>query len=321
MCKLMMICGIPPEKSALAAKFIRKSVPFMSKDDQDGLGYVALGDKGIFGERWLDPENAFKSRARFTPSQKILNDFFGESLSRNYENYSRFGQGSLNKATSILFHTRYATCGKTMMNTHPFVVNDTALIHNGVILNDDDIMDVHEERSSTCDSESILREYLANEVAAEPNAIQEVADILDGWYACGVLTKNAEGKYVVDVFKCKQSNLCVGIVPELESFVFCTDIDILKQTAKESKMTVSAYDDILGGKLIRMDAVTGSRMELVEFKAEADPTVLKQIKRKFYTPIKNTTTKTPVADSWGKSDKYSGEYEWDYASDRYPAAS
>lgn len=309
MCKLMMMCGIPEGKSALAAKFIRKSLPFMTKNDNDGLGYVALSDDGIFGERWLDVDTAFRSRRRYTSNQEYLNKFFGNAVSGGYENYSSFGKVNLSKARTILFHTRYATNAKNMTNTHPFVIDDTALIHNGVILNDDDIMNFHKENKiSTCDSEAILQEYIANDVHKDAKDIQLVADMLDGWYACGVLTKNDKGEPIVDIFKCRNSSLYVGIVPELECFVFCTEIGILQETAKAMRMNVTAHDEIIGGKLIRLDAVTGDRLEIVEFKPEADKKMLEQI-----------SGKKKTHSTWDKLCKDDYE-EWDYASEKWPAA-
>lgn len=302
MCKLMMICGIPSRKSAAAAKFIRNSVPFMTENDDHGLGYAALGSEGIFGERWLNVESAFKNRHRFSKSQQALNSFFENAVGHNYENYTRFGKGNLNKASTILFHTRYATNSKTMRNTHPFVIDDTALIHNGVILNDDDIMSLHENKISTCDSEAILQEYISNNVNHDPESIQEVADLLEGWYACGVLSKDFNDKYIVDIFKCERSNLMVGIVPELEAFVFCTELEILEKTAKASKMNVIAHDDIVGGKLIRIDPITGDKIKIVEFKPEPDKKMLKTIKNSKYS---------------FKDDEYSN---WDYVAERFPAA-
>jgi len=313
----MMICGIPDGKSRLAAKFIRKSLPFMTSEDQDGVGYAALGSKGVFGERWLNFESALKSRSTFTKDQQVINKFFENAVGHNYKNYTRFGEGTINSAKTILFHTRYATNSKTMTNTHPFVIKDTALIHNGVILNDSDIMRFHEDKISTCDSEAILQEYLANNVSEEPEAIQEMADLLDGWYACGVLTKDVTGRHVVDIFKCAKSNLVVGLVPEIQSFVFCTELDILKETAKAAKMSVVAYDDIVGGKLIRMDATTGEKIKIIEFKAEPDKKMLKTIsKTPEYSPSYNNKD-WYHEDSWNDKDEYS---KWDYVTEKFPAA-
>jgi glutamine phosphoribosylpyrophosphate amidotransferase len=275
----MMMCGISSDKGNLAEKFIRKSVPFMSKNDNDGLGYIAYGDQGMFGERWLNVENAFRNRKVYSKEQNVINDFFKDAVKGNFRNYSNFGEGKLSKASSILLHTRYATCHKNMENTHPFVIGETALIHNGVIMNSDDIIRFH-ENISTCDSEAILQEYIANDVSKNPDSIQDVADLLDGWYACGVMTKDQNENPIVDIFKCRNSSLFVGLVPELDCFVFCTEIGILMETAKAAKMTVSAYDEIVGGKLIRLNAITGDRLELVEFKPETDKDVLKTISGK-----------------------------------------
>jgi hypothetical protein len=180
-------------------------------------------------------------------------------------------------------------------------------------LNDDDIMKFHEEsKISTCDSEAILQEYMANDVQNNPEEIQMIADLLDGWYACGVLTKNKKGNHIVDIFKCQNSSLYVGIVPELESFVFCTEIGILQETAKAMRMSVSAYDEIVGGKLIRIDAMTGDRLEMVEFKPEADKKILENISGK-----KKAVSYEKKWDSLCRDDDYA---EWDYSSERWPAA-
>jgi hypothetical protein len=320
----MMMVGIPSNKSGLAAKFIRKSLPFMTKGDQDGLGYVALGDKGMFGERWLNYETAFRTRKRYTEQQSYLNDFFSTAVSGNMENYTSFGEGDISKASTILFHTRYATCGKNMQNTHPFVIDDTALIHNGVVLNHSDIMDFHDTQKhiSTCDSEAILQEYLSTEVAKNSNNIQEVADLIDGWYACGVLTKNDLGDDIVDIFKCRNSSLYVGTVPQLECFVFCTEIGILQETAKAMRMSVSAYDEIIGGKLIRLDAKTGDRLDIVDFDAQPDKRLLKSLTSKSKVTDKwdwDSVCKDDVRE-WDNVSKDDALREWDYATDKWPAA-
>lgn len=312
MCKLMMMVGIPSNKQALAAKFIRKSLPWMTKSDQDGLGYVALGENGMFGERWLNHETAFRSRRRYTKQQEELNNFFGSAVTGNMENYTRFGEGNISKASTILFHTRYATCNKNMMNTHPFVIGDTALIHNGVILNHDDIMEFHKDQISTCDSEAILQEYLNTDTANDTKGIQDVADLLEGWYACGVLTRNNEGHDIVDIFKCRNSSLYVGYVSELETFVFCTEIGILQETANAMRMSISAYDEIVGGKLIRLDAKTGDRLDIVEFKAEPDKKLTKSISGK-KDKWSNWGSVCKDEDDW-KDD----EREWDYVAEKYP---
>jgi hypothetical protein len=56
----------------------------------------------------------------------------------------------------LLIHGRTATCGKGLTNTHPMLVPNHALIHNGVVSSDE-----YRNESTTCDSELILRALLA----------------------------------------------------------------------------------------------------------------------------------------------------------------
>jgi glucosamine 6-phosphate synthetase-like amidotransferase/phosphosugar isomerase protein len=156
-----------------------------------------------------------------------------------------------------------ATCGKGIENTHPFVQGETALIHNGVINNAHMLKNV----TSTCDSETILNEYIDRDVAGNPDSIQGVADALRGYYACGVVTK-ANGRQVVDIFKDARANLVVGYVKALGAYVYCTTEEILRKTARACGMTVGSVSRVNAGYHIRIDAVTGEVLFAKRFKSE-----------------------------------------------------
>jgi len=267
MCKVLMLVGIRPDKRSDALRFVKKSVPFMSEHDKDGAGYLATNGESIFGEKWIRNSDAFKTVKRSFKDQDKINSIFEHAVPNSFSRYDSFGEVNLDNVTSILFHTRMATCDKTIYNTHPFVIEDTGLIHNGVILNSDSLLE-DRDTVSTCDSEAILQEYISNQVAVNPNNIQEVADVLEGWYVAGVVSKDKSGRQVVDIFKCNRSSLYVGWIPELGSFALCTEIGILKRSARAAGMTVSAYDVVSGGVFLRFDAVTGERLEMVDFTPE-----------------------------------------------------
>jgi predicted glutamine amidotransferase len=142
----------------------------MSESDKDGAGYLATSGGSIFGEKWLRNSDAFKSLKHQSNDQDKINSLFEHAVPNSFSRYDYFGEPNLNSFTTILFHTRMATCDKTIYNTHPFVIGDTGLIHNGVILNSDSLLEGC-ETVSTCDSEAILHEYIKSDVAAEPNNI------------------------------------------------------------------------------------------------------------------------------------------------------
>lgn len=262
-----MLVGIHPDKIGGAIKFVKKSVPFMSETDKDGAGYLATNGQNIFGEKWLRNTDAFKVVKREARDQEKINKIFEHAVPNSFSRYESFGEGKLEDATSILFHTRMATCDKTIYNTHPFVLGDTGLIHNGVILNSDTLLEGL-ETVSTCDSEAILQEYIKSEINLDPSNIQDVADVLNGWYVAGLISKDNEGKQIVDIFKCNRSSLYAGWIPQLDTFALCTEIGILKDTARAAGMTVTAYDVVSGGVFLRFDAVTGERLHILDFDPE-----------------------------------------------------
>jgi hypothetical protein len=269
MCKVLMTVGVKKSKRILNAKFLMASLPFMSKTDNDGLGYAAGDGTNLWGERWLNNHSAFKTRNGYGKIAAKMNSVFGDALTTNEKEYNSFGQGKMVNASSILLHTRKATCSKNIMNTHPFVIDDTALIHNGVISNSSKVMEEFKETQvSTCDSEAILQEYLYNGVNLDPEQIKNVSDMIDGWYVVGVISKNKDGRQVVDVFKCDNSSLQVAWIKELENFVFCTTMDILEKTAKAAGMKILESNTLKGGYLFRFDAVTGEKLAQVEFVPE-----------------------------------------------------
>jgi len=93
----MIIPHVNNETRDNAIKFTEAMAKVMSEDKshQDGLGYAAI-DSHQF-------------------------------------NYNKFGDVRLDDMSAITLHTRLATSGKGLLNCHPFIENDTSVIHNGMI--------------------------------------------------------------------------------------------------------------------------------------------------------------------------------------------
>src|SRR5690606_14634206 len=154
----------------------------------------------------------------------------------------------------------------SLSNVHPFVSGDgkTALIHNGVITNHDLLT----KKFSTCDSEVILHEYDDCSVKDEISKIQQVADNLWGWYACAVISQNSDGKWLLDIFKEMQANVTVTYVHQLDSVVFCTDGEMIKEACKRLKWQYSTILDVEPDVIIRHDAMTGEVLQVQAFESD-----------------------------------------------------
>jgi len=314
MCKVMMMAGITNETRDAAWRFIKEMAKEISPGNMDGCGYSAMSaDGSIFGERWHINSEAFVNRDLAPP----ISDFEG-SLLETFRGaikrkeapvkYSKFGSLQFDSMTAITLHTRFATSGKEFMNTHPFVVGNTSLIHNGVISNAKTL----EMKQSTCDSETILNLYVKHQVANKPEAIQRVADKLQGYYACGVLTKSKSNGLVLDVFKCDSANLTAAYVEELGTMVFSTSVNDIKSVC--TKLGFTVVHDFLFDKdtLLRLDAIDGSVIDCIKFVSSApiDVRSFRSSKKKNRLPSEPISAKSPVMRSW--TEEVNVDQDWLY---------
>ena len=262
MCKVMMMAGVKPDKVNLAWKFAKAMAKPMSWSNRDGIGYAAItADGQLFGERWLNNDDAFKSQVIDDPIIKTFGNAVESSNTSGASN--TFGNIEKDKMVAITLHTRTATSPKGMLNTHPFVDQGVSIIHNGVIRNQADF-----KLDSTCDSEAILRAYLQTNMSQDAGNLQSMADLLMGYYSVGVLANTDQGP-ILDVFRYNASQNVVYIT-ELETWVLATsDMDI-KDACKELGFTMGQVFSILNEKFIRINAVTGKEIAVMDFKARTD---------------------------------------------------
>lgn len=269
MCKILAIAGIQDSNREDAWKIIHKMAKEMSfYNNNDGLGYAAITkDNKLFGERWLKNDEAFIERQEtsLTPLELVLAEEYQSFFHFNRTiKYNNFGELDYQNISAITLHTRQATSGKEFKNTHPFVEDDTSLIHNGVIRNADKF-----EKKSTCDSEAILRVYIDNNVAEKPDHIQRLAHRLVGYYACAVFAKIGD-RFILDVFKDNSASLEGAFVSLGEGK---PGLLLITTSAKDVEDVVSKFQDykvltklsVTPGRLLRIDPITGKTLRIVQF--------------------------------------------------------
>lgn len=289
MCKVFMMAGIKKEKTGEVAKLVKAVTSKMAAiPDNDGFGYAAItSDGNVYGQKWLNVDQAWqlhKNPEPPTPSKADLwlKDNFSDILegldtkTATQEIYSAFGsrtQDNISDTVAIILHSRNATQGeKNIKNVHPFVHfaenrDPIALIHNGEIKNHT----ILTKKYSTCDSETIMWEYLNNNMNYEPENMDKLADTLKGLYAVGVLSSYYDNEANVtvpylDIFKSGKDLVC-GYIEELECTFFTTKEEVIKEALKEVEMTLASDKTykVKDGALVRISAVTGKTLGLVDF--------------------------------------------------------
>lgn len=271
MCKIFMAAGIKEKHAEKVWKYAERISKRMSRANRDGLGYAAVTAEGkMFGERWLNNDQSFRKFTKVDDLDKVIvenfdgaveiNNTYGVKRESGEAVYNSFGEFTPKKTVALTMHARMATTPKGLINVHPFVMDGVSLIHNGVIRNVDDF----KYKISTCDSETILQSYLQSGMKTDLKMAEKMAGMLDGSYACGVLTHTEQGP-ILDVFKSWTTSLNAAYIPDMEVWVMSTDKDDIIDTCKELEYDYSNMFTIKGGKAIRIDATTGKRIAMEDF--------------------------------------------------------
>ena len=263
-----MITGVKPEKQKELREFMIAMAPLMSKTEQDGFGYAAFTDKGFYGEHWLANDDAFRYRQIWNKKDTEIRNEFQGALEGDprYHCFMERPNVDYDKENvfAMILHARMATTPKALKNVHPFVRDGHVLIHNGMISN-------YQEKhlkliNSTCDSETILNSYIDRKVSSTMSNIDAVAQDLRGSYTCGLMTKDADGQPILDLFR-HSNPLGACYIRELDALVFCTSIWLVQQACDKLKWKCGSFFHLKDDQMIRMNAKTGRFLAKHEFKS------------------------------------------------------
>lgn len=257
MCKVASVTKVTDKNRDEVWTFMQILGEYMSYGNNHGLGYAAF-DRNfkLFGERWLINKHAFldMSYVKGLTAAKMNNlySYFGDKVVRD-------------EAKAIVLHTRFATCEKSIQNTHPFVDDEenptVAIIHNGVINNHREF----EKKFSTCDSEVLAHLYKKHDVAAGLSNLNKYTSDLTGWYTVLNLTKDNEDTPILDIYT-QNGRLCSYYIPELDARVYSSAAVDIEATAKFLGMTLTLPTRAKAKQAYRVNALTGEPMDRIEFK-------------------------------------------------------
>lgn len=267
MCKIFNMAGIVAENREDAMKLIESMAYVMSEDvsHQDGLGYAAVDHNGsLFAERWLNNDDAFDIRSPLTEQDKKTLLAYKGFISKE-EKYNSYGTINLDNIAAITLHTRLATSGKGMLNTHPFIDGEVSVIHNGVISNPDEFRQGY----STCDSEAILTGYIDERVNDMVDNFSAVAKRLEGYYACGIFSIDGEGMRVMDIVKSRSAQLIAAYIPELNTIVYTSLESQLRKGLQMAGLTLGSVYDVTDSSIVRINPFDGLPINSSTFKESA----------------------------------------------------
>ncbi len=230
MCKLFAIVEVENQKNA--EMFTKVAIPAVTKTDNHGMGIMRLGENGVHSQRWLVPPKVIRKKE----SKKMLK--YQKALMHEHNETGKPSKSLY----AIAVHGRYATCEKTIENTHPFVKDGTSLMHNGVISN----ASAFERTLSTCDSEALLTQYLATNVKENAVNLTKSLEGVSGYYATIVFNDNG----TIDIWRDDTATLFLAHVRDV-GVVIATTAEIITYAAKVCKATLTGIDEIVPYTAIR----------------------------------------------------------------------
>ena len=118
------------------------------------------------------------------------------------------------QGNTAIAHTRWATHGKpSLVNTHPFVKENCAMVHNGIIENHEELINIHalnrKNIQSATDTEVIAETYnkLLDGINTPIEALINMISKIEGTFAFAFLVKGTNSIYAAR----KGSPLVVGL--------------------------------------------------------------------------------------------------------------
>lgn len=194
MCKIVFI----PNASKIEDmdKFSR-AMAYVLHDQNDGFGYAALGENGVYGAKTLYPYAFSKFKQPKQNWLKVNTEYFGAPSP---------------KYRSAMFHGRISTNKGGIINTHPMIRDNSYLIHNGVV---DNLGEGYKKTTSN-DSEDVLYHYL-------DGGIEKVSNNVMGYYACVVFKEDG----TVTLFKDSIAPMLWAWSDSLNSAVYASTQQVL----------------------------------------------------------------------------------------------
>jgi predicted glutamine amidotransferase len=209
MCKIFIATNTAKMTKKQLTALIDAVAKPITDAERDGFGLAYNTESGLYAEQWVNPNDFLAKKIKRGPNDAVL---------MAPPEHNVIGTNDSKHVGGLLVHGRTSTNNVSLINTHPFVNDRYALIHNGVVQN----IGEHVERVSTNDTEFVLTHYTNG-------GMPKVAESLTGYYACGLIDKT-NGNTIV--FRDATARLNVTWLDKFQCYIFATNQKIIVAACK-----------------------------------------------------------------------------------------
>ena len=291
MCRIMSISNVSKIKDLDAVML--KVRDLVCEANRDGFGYSVSYKNNLFSEKFIKPDD-FVGLNKTLTHEKMMLPIFDNSSSLSHGEHG-------DKPLAIIAHGRTSTNWKGDVEySHPFVKEDNAFIHNGVV----DVPRTHQFDLMT-ENDS---EYLANVFWKHGHS---GLSKIQGYFAFMNLKLNGK----IEIVRDDTASLHAAYIPEIDSYVFATTESMITrfctalsyQCTKVSPVQAMRYFTIQGTKVNHIATVSKSqRAKKLSIKEEK---AFKDYSAKYAKPFSN------VSNDASLPSKFSDPHYWEDAAD------
>jgi hypothetical protein len=295
MCRIMSISNVSRIKDLDAAML--KIRDLVCEQNRDGFGYSVSYKNDLFSEKFIKPDDFIGL------NKTLMHDKMSLAIFDNSDSLTHGNHGE--KPLAIIAHGRTSTNFRGDVDySHPFVKEDNAFIHNGVV----DVPKKHGFDLVT-DNDS---EYLANVYWKHGHS---GLSSISGYFAFMNLKLNGK----IEIAKDNVASLHAAYIPELDSYVFATMENMIIRfctalgytSTKVSPVQAMRYFTVQGSSIKNVTPIEKSlrekRLSVTESKAFKDYSKPNKSKPKSMFP-KSQGTKVLANDQRDEDASYLSKF-------------
>lgn len=237
MCQILMVTNTNTLTDEGRTELVNIVKDEITKTNRDGFGFAGITNENkYYGFKTVD------YNIKYEPNNK---DFIKAGAIKT-DNFLYFGDHSNQSELGMIFHGRTSTNKNGLKNAHPITINNTCVVHNGVISTTENIKQV-------LDTDSELLCYTINNKLKYKAALNEMKNKLEntisGYYAYFNLNKDGS----VLVVKDDVASLYVTKIEEQDFMMIGTNVNLIKTVCEKMEWVCGSIYELEVNKIFTID--------------------------------------------------------------------
>lgn len=239
MCKVFMITNTTMLDTDAKEQLVRVVKANITKHNSDGFGFAGVDETGeYYGFKTIDYNIEYEPTKLHAVNSGAVKT----------GNFLYFGDHSQPSDKGMIFHGRTSTNKSGIKNAHPVMLNDTCLIHNGVV-NSSKKMDQVLDTDTELLCHTIPVKYKNSKIEDRMLVMKKtLEETITGYYAFFNLNKDGS----IIVVRDDIATLYMADIEELGSTIVATTASLITEICADMKWTLKSIYEVSDNIIFRL---------------------------------------------------------------------